>query len=225
MGRLDLIDLLPEQRVRLREGSRFRDALKRSGLPYPKTLDEFDFGFPSGIDTRKVASLATLQFIPAGSNVVLLGPAGVGKTMLATALAVTAFQSGFSIHFSALDHLLGQLRAAESAGRLNRQLRVYLRPSVLIIDDVGRRPLDRTEATTVCQLVSRRSERSSMIITSRLRLSEWGHVLGGDVLAGAILGRILDHCHVLNISGPDYRRSGPPKNRHPGRYLPERTDS
>jgi DNA replication protein DnaC len=213
MGRLDLIDLLPEQRVRLREGRRFRDALKLSGLPYHKTLDEFDFGFPSGIDTRKVGSLATLQFIPAGSNVVLLGPAGVGKTMLASALAVTALQSGFSVHFSALDRLVGQLRAAYAAGRLSRQLRAHLRPSVLIIDDVGPRPLDRAEATILCQLVSRRSERGSMIITSRLKLSEWDQVLGGDVLAGAILGRLLNRCDVLNISGPEYRRAAPVKDR------------
>jgi DNA replication protein DnaC len=209
MGRLDLIDLLPEQRLRLREGRRFRDALKRSGLPYHKTLDEFDFGFPSGIDARKLGSLAELRFIPAGSNVVLLGPAGVRKTMVAVGLGVAAYKSGFSIYFSTLDHLVGRLRTATAAGRFNRQLQAYLRPSVLIIDDLGYRPLSRAEATMMCQLVSCRCESGPMIVISRTRFSEWGRVLGDDVLARTILERLLDHCDVLNISGPDYRRSGP----------------
>jgi DNA replication protein DnaC len=209
MGRLDVIALLPEQRVRLREGRRFRDALKLSGLPYHKTLDEFDFGFPSGIDAHRIGSLGTLRFIPAGSNIVLLGPARVGKTMVAVGLGVAAYAAGFSIYFSTLDHLVGRLRTATTAGRFNQQLQAYLRPSVLIIDDVGYRPLDRAEATMMCQLVCCRCERGPMIVTSRARFSEWGRVLGDDVLATTILERLLNHCDVLNISGPDYRHSGP----------------
>jgi DNA replication protein DnaC len=201
MGRLDLIDLLPEQRVRLREGRRFRDALKLSGLPYHKTLDEFDFGFPSGIDARKVGSLASLRFIPAGSNVVLLGPAGVGKTMVAVGLGIAAYEAGFSIYFSTLDHLVSRLRAAAAAGRFNRQLQAYLRPSVLIIDDVGYRPLGRAEATIMWQLVSCRCERGPTIVISRTSFSEWGRVLGDDVLATAIFERLLNHCDVLNTDG------------------------
>jgi DNA replication protein DnaC len=132
MGYLDFVDLLLEEEVGLREGRRFRNALKLSGLPHHKTLDEFDFAFQPGLDARKIRDLATLEFVKAKSNVALLGPPGVGKTMLAVALAVAACQAGFSIYFTTLDDLVRRLRVAEATGRFNRQLQAYLRPAVLI---------------------------------------------------------------------------------------------
>ena len=185
MGYLDFVDLLLEEEVGLREGRRFRNALKLSGLPHHKTLDEFDFAFQPDLDARKVRDLATLEFIKAKSNVALLGPPGVGKTMIAVALAVAACQAGFSIYFTTLDDLVRKLRAAEATGRFNRQLNVYMRPAVLVVDEVGYLPLDRAEANMVFQLVSRRYERGSMIITSNKSFTEWGGVLGDDVLATA----------------------------------------
>ena len=122
MGYLDFVDLLLEEELGLREGRRFRNALKLSGLPHHKTLDEFDFAFQPDLDARKVRDLATLEFVEAKSNVVLLGPPGVGKTMIAVALAVAACQAGFSIYFTSLDDMVRKLRAAEATGRFNRQL-------------------------------------------------------------------------------------------------------
>jgi DNA replication protein DnaC len=203
MGYLDFVDLLLEEEVGLREGRRFRNALKLSGLPHHKTLDEFDFAFQPDLDARKVRDLATLEFVPAKSNIALLGPPGVGKTMLA--LAVAACQAGFSIYFTTLDDLVRRLRVAEATGRFNRQLQAYLRPAVLVVDEVGYLPLDRAEANMVFQLVSRRYERGSMIITSNKSFAEWGGVLGDEVLATAILDRLLHHCDVININGPSYR--------------------
>lgn len=205
MGYLDFVDLLLEEELGTREGRRFRNALKLSGLPHHKTLDEFDFAFQPDLDARKVRDLATLEFVRAKSNIALLGPPGVGKTMLAVALAVAACQAGFSIYFTSLDDLVRKLRAAEATGRFNRQLGVYLRPAVLVVDEVGYLPLDRAEANMVFQLISRRYERGSMIITSNKAFTEWGAVLGDDVLATAILDRLLHHCDVLAINGPSYR--------------------
>jgi DNA replication protein DnaC len=185
------------------------NALKLSGLPYYKTLDEFDSAFASRLDARKIRDLATSEFVRATSNVVFVGPAGVGKTVLAVALAVAAHQAGFSIYFTTLDHLVRRLRAAEATGRFDRQLRIYLRPSVLVVDGVGQSPLDRTEANMVFQLVSRRCERGSMIVTSNRRFTEWGQVLGGEIFAAAILGRLLNHCDVLNVKGPSYASLAP----------------
>ncbi len=205
MGYLDFVDLLLEEELGLREGRRFRNALKLSGLPHHKSLDEFDFAFQPDLDARKVRDLATLEFVKAKSNVALLGPPGVGKTMLAVALAVAACQAGFSIYFTPLDDLVRRLRAAEATGRFNRQLGSYLRPAVLVVDEVGYLPLDRADANMVFQLVSRRYERGSMIITSNKSFTEWGGVLGDEVLATAILDRLLHHCDVLSINGPSYR--------------------
>jgi len=111
--------------------------LKLSRLPHHKTLDQFAFAFQPGLDAHKIKDLATLEFVQAKSNVALLGPPGVGKTMLAVDLAVTACQAGWSIYFTTLDDLVRRLRAAEATGRFNRQLQAFLRPGILVVDLCG----------------------------------------------------------------------------------------
>ena len=110
-------------------------------------MEEFDFAFQPSLDVRKIRDLATLEFVKAKSNFCLLGPPGVGKTMLAVALAVAACQAGFSIYFTTLDDLVRRLRAAEATGRFNRQLQAFLRPAVLVVDEVGYLPLDGPKQT------------------------------------------------------------------------------
>jgi DNA replication protein DnaC len=186
LGYLEFLDLVLEEESGLKDGRRFRNALKLSGLPHHKTIDEFDFAFQPDLDKRKVKDLATLSFVEGRSNVALLGPPGVGKTMLAVGLAVTACQAGFSIYFTTLDDMVRNLREAESTGRFAKKLQTYLKPSVLVVDEVGYLPLSRTEANMVFQLVSRRYERGSIIVTSTKSFGEWGQVFGDDVLASAI---------------------------------------
>ena len=205
LGYLEFLDLVLEEETGVRDGRRFRNALKLSGLPHHKTIDEFDFAFQPDLDKRKVRDLASLAFVEEKSNVALLGPPGVGKTMLAVSLAVAACQAGYSIYFTNLDDLVRNLREAESSGRFAKKLQTYLKPSVLVVDEVGYLPLNRTDANMVFQMVSRRYERGSIIVTSNKSFGEWGQVFGDDVLASAILDRLLHHCEVVSINGPIYR--------------------
>ena len=198
-------DLVARAEAGLREQRRFRNALKLSGLPHHKTLAEFDYAFQPDLEPRRIKDLATLEFVDARTNIARLGPPGVGKTHVAVALAVAACQAGHSIYVTSLDDLVRKLKIAEATGRLDKQLSALLRPSVLVVDEVGYLRLEREEANMFFQLISRRYERGSTIITSNKSFNEWGAVLGDDILATAILDRLLHHCEVLAINGPSYR--------------------
>jgi DNA replication protein DnaC len=127
IGYLDFVDLLLEEEVGLREGRRFRNALKLSGLPHHKGLDAFDFAFQPDLDARKVRDLAALGFVEHKANVAFLGPPGVGKTMLAVGLAIAACQAGYSVSFTTLDDLVRNLKDAEASGRFAKKLQTYLK--------------------------------------------------------------------------------------------------
>ena len=163
MGYVEFLDLVLEEETGVRDGRRFRNALKLSGLPHHKTVDDFDFAFQPELDRRKVKDLATLGFVEEKANVALLGPPGVGKTMLAVGLAVAACQAGFSIYFTSLDDVVRNLREAEAAGRFAKKLQTYLKPSLLVVDEVGYLPLNRADANMVFQ--------SSLVATSAARSS------------------------------------------------------
>jgi len=202
----DLLDRLFEEELANRESRRVRNALKLSGIPAMKTLDSFDFAFQPSLEKTRVAELASLGFLENKENVLLLGPPGVGKTHLAIALAVKACQCGFSVYFTTLDDLVKHLAAAEASGKLKQKLRTYTHKSaLLIVDEVGYLPLSRREANYLFQLVSARYEKSSLILTSNKSFTEWSELMGDEVIAAAILDRLLHHAHVVSIRGQSYR--------------------
>jgi DNA replication protein DnaC len=205
MGYLDLLDLVLAEELAVRDDRRFRNGLRLSKLPHHKTLEDYDFSFQPDLDPRKVKDLATLSFVEDKANVALLGPPGVGKTHIAVALAVAACRAGYSIYFTSLDDMVRHLKAAEDQGRLISKLTSYLRPAVLVVDEVGYQPLERTEANLVFQVISKRYEKGSIILTSNKTFGEWGQVFGDEVLATAILDRLLHHCEVVSINGNSYR--------------------
>lgn len=189
-------------------GERTRQTLQKlATLPAVKTLEQFDFGFASGVSKPQIMDLAGLAFLERLENVVLLGPSGVGKTHLAIALAMRAIQAGIKTRFLTAADLMLQLRSANSQGRLREYFnRAVLGPRLLVVDELGYLPFGREEASLFFNVVAKRYERGSMILTSNLPFPQWASALADDTtLTAALLDRLLHHAHIVQIAGESYR--------------------
>ena len=176
-----------------------------AGFPYRKTIEDFDFNFQPSIDRKQIDELRTMRFVSNKENVVLLGPPGVGKTHLAIALGIEAIRHNFSVYYTNCHELIQKLNRAHYENNLQRQLKTYLKYKILIIDEVGYLPFDIQGANLFFQLISRKYENSSVILTSNKSFKDWGDIFTDDVIASAILDRLLHHATVINIKGNSYR--------------------
>jgi DNA replication protein DnaC len=190
------------------EGRDRRAAARRMAaahLPVVKTLEAFDFAFQPSLSERLLWELADLSFVQSATNVVFLGPPGTGKTHLSLALAVKALAAGYSALFTTLTQLAEALDTASYPGLVRQRLRRYTTPSVLIIDEVGYTKLSPGQAHHFFELVTARYEHGSILLTSNTSFSEWGSLLGDEILASALLDRLLHHAEVIAINGSSYR--------------------
>jgi DNA replication protein DnaC len=203
---LRFLDLVLEREIERKTERRIATSLKLSGLPVGKTLDNFDWTFQPRVDRSKLEALATCQFIRDRDNVLFLGPPGVGKSHLAVALGVRAIKNGFSTTHFLLDDLMHQLKADAAVPPARLKAKRYLNSGLLIVDEVGFRPLDRLEANLFFRLVSARYEKGSIILTSNKHVRDWPEIFANDeVLTTAILDRLLHHVHIIHIDGRSYR--------------------
>ena len=199
----EAIEQLLGAQIMLRNNRRLQAAMRSSRLPGIKTLDDFDFSFQPSIKREQIDSLHELGFLARKENVIFLGPPGVGKTHLAISLAIAAAQSGRRVYYGALADLITSLEEATTAGQLGRRLKILTYPSLLVIDEIGYLPVSQTGAMLFLQLINRRYERASTVLTSNKGFED--QILGDEVMAAALIDRLLHHCHIVNIRGSSYR--------------------
>jgi DNA replication protein DnaC len=208
---LRFLDDLLEEEVAQKEQRRIETTLKISGLPFIKSIDEFDFTFQPKLDRQKVMSLFDLTFIRQQGNIIVLGPPGVGKTHLAVSLALKACQAGISIYFTTMEDLITKLKNDHEAGRRGKG-RSYYKSSLVIVDEVGYTPINREECNLFFRFVANRYEKASTVITSNKAFSDWTELFHDPVIVTAILDRLLHHSTVINIRGNSYRLKGKNSN-------------
>ena len=195
--------------IALRNNRRLQTAMRASRLPAVKTLAQFDFAFQPSIKREQIESLHELGFLDRRENVIFLGPPGVGKTHLAISLAIAAAESGRRVYYGTLAGLIESLVDAKVAGQLSRRLRVLTYPALLVVVEIGYLPVSQDGAVLFFQLINARHERASTVLTSNKGFEEWGSVLGDEIMAAALIDRLLHHCHIVNIRGNSY--AGAPK--------------
>lgn len=201
----EFLGMALEREVIDKEARRVSIGARMARFPFRKTLADFDHSAQPSVDPGRVRELGTCRWVAHAENVVLLGPPGVGKTHLAVGLGMAAIDAGHRVTFRTALGLVNELLAAHSEGALEARLKELCKPKVLIIDELGYLPFERDGAHVFFQLISRRYEKGSVIITSNRAVREWGEVFGDAVVATAILDRVLHHSQVLMIRGESYR--------------------
>lgn len=180
---------------------------RMAGFPGNKTLEGFDFSFATGVPKKQVTELASLSFIERQENVVMLGPSGVGKTHIAIAIGYKAVQAGIKTRFISASDLILQLATAQRQENYKQVMqRSVIAPRLLIIDEIGYLPFNAHEAKLLFDVIAKRYEKGSVILTSNLPFGQWGQVFANDTaLTSAMLDRVLHHSHILQIKGDSYR--------------------
>ena len=216
----DFLERALQAETRARHERKVATLMKLATMPGVKTLDQFDWKEAPGAPKAQILELAHLAFVERAENVVMLGPSGVGKTHIALAIAHRAVTAGHKVRFITAADLMLQLATARSQGRLKEYFnRAVLGPKLLVVDEIGYLPFGREEANLFFNVVAKRYERGSMVLTSNLPFTQWAGAFADDqTLTAAMLDRLLHHAHIVQITGESYRlkdkrRAGSAPNR------------
>lgn len=210
LGHVDYLVWLIEAEAQQRKDRSVLRRIRAARFPYIKTLDEYDFTYPKRIDRMKVQDVFKLNFIDNCANVILVGGTGLGKTHLGIALGCEACHQEINTFFTSAIEMVNILTAAQAAHQLDQALRKYLKPQLLIVDELGYLPIDKTGADLLFQVISARYERSSIVLTTNRIFKEWPEIFNNDAtLTSAVLDRIVHHHELVIIEGKSYRMRKP----------------
>ncbi|WP_028306898.1 IS21-like element helper ATPase IstB [Desulfitibacter alkalitolerans] len=207
-GKISVVDALYELTTKEIEVKNFnaRNAMvKVAGFPHQKELKDFDFDFQPKINKQQFLDFESLRFLETNSNILLIGNSGVGKSHLATSIGIAAAKKRISTYFIKCHDLIEQLKRAHLENKLENRLKHFAKYRLLIIDEIGYLPIGEQEAKMFFQLIDRRYEKKSTIITSNISLSDWTDIFTDNMLASAILDRLVHHSSIVNILGSSYR--------------------
>ncbi len=207
-GKISIVDALYEltsKEIEVKNFNAMNAMVKVAGFPHHKELKDFDFDFQPKINKQQFLDFESLRFLENNSNIILIGNSGVGKTHLATSIGIAAAKKRVSTYFIKCHDLIDQFKKAYLENRLETRIKHFAKYKLLIIDEIGYLPIGEEEAKMFFQLIDRRYEKKSTIITSNINLSDWSDIFVDNMLASAILDRLVHHSSIVNILGSSYR--------------------
>lgn len=221
LGYLEFLEGLVDDELQTRDKKGMDKRLRAAHFPVIKTIEEFDFDFQPKLDAMQIKALASCDFVEKHETILLVGPPGVGKSHLATALGVKACLRGYDVVFATIQNLASRLSAAMADLSIDRLIDQFVRADLIVLDELGFTPLNRVVADHLFRIVSERYERGSIIITSNKPFDLWGEMFIDPILATAVLDRLVHHAHVIPIAGESYRT----RDRRPPLTIPDQAQS